>query len=276
MPFTENNPPLTQLLRAMTFIEVVVLAAAGFGLFLLPDTAATLWPWALTPFNTRFLGAIYIPAMVAVALMLRGGRWYPARPVVWTIFSFTAVVLVVSLLNTSVFDFSRWGTWLWFALYIALPLNSAYHLWLYRRVPTTILQQISPALRYLLLIFGGALGLYGVGLLVAPLTFTAFWPWALDAFHAQLYSATFFSGAFGLIVISRAAIPYELGGAGVTQSLLGVLALVGLIIVNAQVNRVDWSNGSTWLWVGMFAAMILVGLILLVAAWRWHQHEAKG
>jgi len=276
MQFTESNPPLTPLLRAMTLIEVIVLAAAGIGLFFLPDIAATLWPWELTPFNTRFLGAIYLAAMTAVGLMLRGGRWYPARPVVWTIFSFTVVVLVVSILNTHLFDFSRWGTWLWFALYIALPINCIYHLWLYRRVPTNILRPTSSVLRYTLLIFGGALGLYGVGLLVAPLTFTSFWPWALDEFHAQLYSATFFSGAFGLITISRATTAGELGGAGVTQGLLGVLALVGLVIVNAQVNRVNWSYATTWLWVGMFAAMALTSLILLAAARRWNQHEAKG
>src|SRR3990172_2391118 len=79
MDALDRNLGLTPLLRAVTFIEVIVLFGAGFGLFFLPDLARELWPWPPAPFNTRFLGSIYLTALLPVAVMLIAGRWAPAR-----------------------------------------------------------------------------------------------------------------------------------------------------------------------------------------------------
>src|SRR5262245_11370198 len=108
------NPPISALLRWFTLVEVFVLLAAGGGLFFAPELANTIWPWMLTPFNTRFLGAIYLGSMVAVAFMWYIGRWSPTRAVLRVIFAFTLIVLVVSVLYSGQFDFQRPGAWLWF------------------------------------------------------------------------------------------------------------------------------------------------------------------
>lgn len=255
-----NNPSVTPLLRILTLIEVIVLAGAGGILFFLPDLAGQLWPWQLTPFNTRFLGAIYLAALAAIVTLLLAGRWAPARVVLPALFTFTALVLAISLISFDRFDFQRPGTWAWFALYIILPINSAYHLWLYRRLPPADETPVPPVWRGGLLAGAIALGAYGVGLLIAPAAFSAFWPWKLDDFHGQMYSATFLSGAAGLLAASRVAAPVELLAAGLTQGILGLSGIVGVLIVDASVRRVDWSLPGTWLWVGAFAVMLIAGL----------------
>lgn len=100
-----KNPSITPFLRSFTLIETLVLIGAGFGLFFFPNLIRPLWPWEIAPFNTRFLGAIYLGAMVSVGYMLLSGRWSPTRPVLRAIFTFTFIVLVVSLFTSSQFDF---------------------------------------------------------------------------------------------------------------------------------------------------------------------------
>src|SRR5688572_8589876 len=162
------NPPISSFLRWFTLIEALVLLAAGGSLFFAPDFANTIWAWSLTPFNTRFLGAIYLSSMAAVLLMWYTGRWSPARAGLRVIFAFTLVVLAVSVVYITQFDFQRPGTWLWFGLYIALPASAGYHLWLYRHLPDTHLTPMPGLWRTILMVSGAMLVLYGAGLLVLP------------------------------------------------------------------------------------------------------------
>ncbi len=270
MDTPDRNLGLTPLLRAVTFIEVVVLFGAGFGLFFLPDLARELWPWPPAPFNTRFLGSIYLTALLPVAVMLIAGRWAPARGVLPAIFIFTTIVLFVSVFNFDLLDFQRWSTHVWFVLYIILPINSAYHMGLYRRLPPAEPIPTPPAWRAYLLGVSIVLGLYSMALLIAPETFTGFWPWKIDAFHGRMYSAAFASGAVGAWVAARVAARIEFFTAGITQATFGLFSILGLVLVDAAVHRVDWSQPGTWVWVGAFAVMLIasIGMIGRVRGMR--------
>src|SRR5215468_9780354 len=104
-------------------------------MFLLFAIAKPLWPWDTTPFNAAFLGATYIASFAATLTLLLVGRWSVARTILRMVLAFTFVVLIVSLFNVAQFHFDRWASWAWLLLYIVLPLNAAYHLWLYRKQP---------------------------------------------------------------------------------------------------------------------------------------------
>jgi hypothetical protein len=266
----DRNPRLAPLLRAVTFVEVIVLFGAGFGLFFLPDLARELWPWPPAPFNTRFLGAIYLASLVTVAMMLATSRWAPARIILPALLAFTAIVLAVSLLNLDYFDLTRWSNWIWFPLYVVLPINAAYHMWLYRRLPPADPVPTPATWRVYLLGVTIGVGLYGVGLLIAPEALAAFWPWQIDAFHGRMYSAAFITGAVLAWLISRAAAPVEFLTAALAEGVLSFFAIAGLLLVDAQVRRVDWSSPGTWLWVGAFAVMLVasIGMLLRVRGMR--------
>jgi hypothetical protein len=262
----DENPPISWTLRAMTLVEALVLAGAGGGLYVLPDSIAALWPWPLLPFNARFLGAVYLSALAAIALVFARGRWSPARPVLLTIFVFTAIVLAVSLARLQHFDLARPGAWAWLALYTALPTLAGVYLWRYRRWPAAQAAAIPNAWRGGLAATGALLCLYGAGLLVAPALASGFWPWRIDAFHSQLYSATFLSGGAGLLALTRTASPAEIAAAGTTQALLGLLALAGLLLADATAKQVDWLQPGTWLWIAIFGLIACAGAAMLLLA----------
>ncbi len=262
MHSSTDNFVITPFLRLFTIIESLVLIGAGGGLFFLPTLTSEQWPWALAPFNTRFLGAIYLSAMLSVAGMVWVGRWSPTRTVLRTIFAFTFVVLSVSVFYHNQFDFGRWGAWLWFGLYISLPTSAGYHLWIYRHMKTDHLPPIAPSWSLFLTIQSISLLIYGGGLLGAPHEFSQIFPWPLDAFHSRLYSAAFIAGGIDLWSIRRMGTRFEFLAAGATAGSLGLFAIWGLIIVDAHAKRIDWSASNTWLWLSIFSALSITGILL--------------
>jgi hypothetical protein len=191
-------------------------------------------------------------------------RWAPARIVAPMIFLFTVVVLAVSLMNLDRFDLGHYSSWLWFLLYIGIPANAGYYLWLQRgRKPYVPYPMASPW-QMILLAPVALLGLYGLGLLIAPDTFTSFWPWPIDAFHGRMYSVAYLTPAVGALLLWRASAPVELQTMGLTQGVGGLVPLIGLVIVDGNVGgKVDWAASGTWLWLGSFSILFLTGLGLV-------------
>ncbi len=264
----DNNPPISKLLSGVTGLEVVILFWAGCGLLFYPPVMQPFWPWTLAPFNLRFLGALYAAALIAALLQAVSRRWSPARVVTPMIFVFTLVVTVFSFVHLERFDLSRLEAWIWFVLYIGVCLNAGVHLWLYRKLPLPQ-PALHPrgALRGMLWVVVVALGVYGLLMLVAPLAASAFWPWKLDAFHAQLYSVTFLTPALGAWVLLRGATRSDLRALGLTLALWGVLPILGLILADASVKRIRWEADETLFWLALFGLMGMLG-VWLSRAWQ--------
>ncbi|MGI8606543.1 MAG: hypothetical protein ACR2L0_05225 [Gaiellaceae bacterium] len=259
---SEGNPRITLLLRAFTIVETIVLAVAGLSLLFLPGWTHRVWPWELTPFNTRFLGCIYLASLVSVASLVVFAHWAPARLVAPMIFAFTTTVLIVSILYTSRFE-DRLSTIGWWIIFIITPLKSAYFLWRYRRMPPALATGTSRVLSGILALEAFATGVYGALLVATPAWSTSFWPWPIDAFHGRLYSAVFLTLAVGSYVVLRRASPNEFATLGATQVTLGLTAIAGLVIMDADVQKVDWAAAGTWVWVAGFAVLALAGIWLI-------------
>lgn len=256
---TDTNPRISIILRAVTWLEVVILAWAGAGLLFYPPVAQGVWPWSLTPLNMRYLGALYLAALVAAWLQARSGRWSPSRVVTTMIFVFTLVVTVLSFVHRDRFDSGRIETWIWFVLYIGVCVNAGVHLWLYRRWTAADAERPPPALRAVLIAVAIVPGAYGLALLALPGAAASFWPWKLDAFHAQLYSVTFLTPAVGAWLLLRGASAASRVALGLTLAAWGFLPILGLIIADQAARRVQWSGTGTWIWIALFAAMGVAG-----------------
>jgi hypothetical protein len=262
MQAQEANPPVSPVLRLITVLVALILVI-GSSLFFLPALAAPRWPWELSPFTARFLGAIYFGELVGAALFVAVPRWAPGRITIAEAVTFTAVVTVVSFLHLDQFDFSRVQGWGWFVIYIVPMLALAYYLWRYRNLPPADASPVPPLWRAYLLAQGAVLGLYAIALFLAPEPFSAFWPWRIDAFHGQMYSAIFLTGAVASFLLAKAAPEMELLAQGLIQLVIGLFAILGLIIVDASRNQVNWSAPGTWLWVGAFAVFFLAGAAMV-------------
>lgn len=261
-----QNPSISLFLRLFTLFELFFLITAGAGLFLLPDVIRPIWPWDIPPFNAAFIGVIYLASVPAIALVALMGRWAPARLVLPMLLTFTGVGFISSLLNLGGFQFGRWATWMWFFIYSTLSLNSAIHLWIYRKQPTAQPAVTSSAWRLVLWVQAVLLIGYGLGQFFAPVVVSAFWPWKIDAFHGQLYSGAFVALGVGGLLISRQAARVEFLAQALSQLGFGVLAIVGLLLVDSSVHRVDWVALGTWAWIGGCAMIAIAGLAML---WPW-------
>ena len=259
----ENNPKISSLLRFLTFIEVVVLFVAGFGLFFAPKLVVHLWPWELLPFNARFLGAVYAASCLAAIMQTAYARWSPGRLVTPMIFIFTAIIIILSFAYLGQFDFQRWEVWVWFILYIIIPINAAYHLWLYRNLPPADSTPLTNSAQMILMAQTVILGLYGLALIFIPTIAKMIWSWEIDNFHAQLYSVTFLTPAIGAYVLTKGATRLEWQTLGLAQTVLGLFPIIGVIIVDISVKRVLWSAVGTWTWFALFFAMLIAGLWMM-------------
>ncbi|OHV87335.1 hypothetical protein ORS3428_22170 [Mesorhizobium sp. ORS 3428] len=270
---TSDNPPFPATLRLFSLVVIIVLAV-GAGLFFAPVLVKPRWPWVLTPFNARFLGGFYTAEMVVMAALLFWNRWSPGRLVLVMALIFTVIVSVASFINLGYFNFARKAPWLWFLVYLASVVVSALFLWRARDRPSAKGVTLNPVWRGYMAVESAILGLYGAGLLLFPLTFSSIWPWPVDAFHAQVYSAIFLAGAGGIYLVWRSAPREELLVLGLAQFLVGLLAILGLAITDAAVHRIDWGAAGTLCWLALFGWIGISGVFKLYAAFRYFSPQS--
>src|SRR5882724_9891100 len=111
-------------MSSVTWPHRIYFAAVGFlalrvgfiGYFF-PGEIARVIPWQVPPLHARFLGAMYLSALVFVLCSIPARRWYEVRVMVPMIAIWTGMLLVVSLLHFGEFDFSRLQVWIWFGAY---------------------------------------------------------------------------------------------------------------------------------------------------------------
>lgn len=260
-----DNPRVSTVTRVFTWIEVVVVGAAA-GLYTVPALVIPFWPWQLTPFNAFFVGATYFAAWVPLVIFASTGRWNPGRVVVPMIGVFTTYILVISLIGAQSLLWDRFGTYIWMALYITLPISTAFQLWQSRGWPPVDPQPTSGIWRVVLLAQAAVLGLYGLAMLIAPEPANAWWPWPIDAFNGRMYGANFLTLAAGSLILSRVASRLERAALGSTALTLGVVAIAGLFKTDLGLGRVAWGAPNTLAWVGLFALIGIVGGVLTLTA----------
>jgi hypothetical protein len=130
----EPNPRVPDFLRAVTWVECGVVASAALLLLTTPKRGGQdIWAWITPPLNARYVGVIYLAALVALLVFAVHGRWNPGRLVLWEIFVFTTAIMVVMLAYAGRFEWARVATWVFWPLYLFLPVNSAVFLWRLRR-----------------------------------------------------------------------------------------------------------------------------------------------
>jgi hypothetical protein len=73
-PVPSPGPRLPGPLRALIGVEAAAMLVASAVMLLAPDSAADLWPWALTPLTSRALGAFTLGVALVGVLVLAQDR----------------------------------------------------------------------------------------------------------------------------------------------------------------------------------------------------------
>lgn len=253
---------------ALALVSIVLLLLVGGGLFFFPGFFGSRWLWQLTPFNLRFLGAIYLTSLVALLNLVLARRDTLIRLIVPMMWVFTTIVLLVSCLHLEQFTASRRATDIWFWLYLIDCVGASYYLGFFKQESFTGLRKLSRPWSAGLGVQAGLLGVYGLGLLIFPDTTSSSWSWFLDTFHARLYSSIFLSGAVGSALISQRAKAIECRAMGIIQIAFSVFVLAGVWVVDSAVGRMDWSLIQNWIWLGVMVLFGIVGLGLIYESRR--------
>ncbi|PSB04578.1 hypothetical protein [Merismopedia glauca] len=264
-----NDPELIgmrvpRVLWITMLISVVLLLFVGGMLFFQPDLAKIYWPWKLTPFNTRFLGAIYLSAIIPLLFCLIRPQSAPLRIVLPMFAFFTTYLLVVSGLYTDNMISGKKSVPIWFFLYGMDSFAGIYYLWNTRKQVLKVGSGRSPKWCQLYRFQAILLGVYGLGLLLLAPIFSSLWPWTLDSFHSHLYSGLFLASTLGLWLLSYSNLRSEHLMLNLTQAALGGLISIGLWVVDAQIHKLNWNSPNPWIWSSLFALFGLIGLLLSI------------
>jgi hypothetical protein len=272
---TANHRQLLPSMRALLLVATVLVLLAGAVLTLAPTGTDTWFAWTIdVPQTAAFLGAGYLASAVVEATSARAHWWVHARVAVPSVFTFTALTLVVTLVHLQKFHLGpdqrplpRGIAWLWLTIYAVVPVTMAVLWWRQQREPGTDPPRTRPLpglLRVPTGVVAAALLGLGVALLVAPVAAgAALWPWDLTPLTGRAIGAWLVGlGVAGVSVVLEAdalrARPVAAGGLA-----LAVLAGVGLLRFPADV---AWGTPQAAglvlalvTWAGLSAAIITVG-----------------
>ena len=277
----EQGDLVVPAMRWLLGLAAVLVFLAGVQLFLFPLDTDTRFAWTIpVPMTAVFLGASY---WSAVGLQLSGAlarRWTVARVAVPSVFVFTSLTFVATLVHLHKFHLAaglpgatRAVAWGWIGVYAVVPVLMVLAWWRQSRAGTAVPPPAGlPALlRAMLGVLAVVLVTLGTALFVAPTWADAAWPWQLTPLVGMAVGAW----NIGLGVAAGQAWLVDdapsLAPIGLTGVLFGALQTVALVRFG---DAVDWSTvpGVGYL-VGL-AAITVVGVWLLVEARRPAQSAA--
>jgi hypothetical protein len=127
--FQADPPKLSKGMRLILLAASILVLTAGLDLTLLTEQTATSFAWTIqSSITAAFLGAGYLSSFILEFLAFREKTWANARVAVPSVFLFTTLTLVATLLHLDKFHlnspiFSAMvAAYLWLAIYIAVPI----------------------------------------------------------------------------------------------------------------------------------------------------------
>ncbi len=262
-------------MRWLLYAASALVFLAGLQLTLFSDQTATYFAWTINPpITAAFLGAAYWAAVPVEVIAARQRTWAEARVAVPSIWLFTTLTLVVTLVHFDRFHFSspvpsaQGAAWFWLAIYAGVPVAMLVIGLLQLRVPGGDPPRgPSPPkwMRIIVLVQGGGMLAFGVGLLLLPDVVKAAWPWTLTPLTARAIGAWFVGIGFAALHATREndftrIRPLEGGYVA-----FAVLQLVAIARYSGDLN---WSGPAAWVYYGFLLSILFVGLFRWISKLR--------
>lgn len=118
--------PLGGWVRAVLVIHAVLLLPVGIALLLVPQAAAGLWFWPLTPLTGRAIGAWLVGLGVAAIHATWENDWVRVRAGTMTYVALGALGLVVLARYPTDVDWTRPAVWIYIAVLLSMFLGGVY------------------------------------------------------------------------------------------------------------------------------------------------------
>lgn len=251
------NRSLPLWLRGFFLLVTIQALIVAVGI-VQPTLIPRLLPWDASPFNARFIAALYAMGCLSALLCLLAQRYTEVRITLIEIGLVTLLLLLITLPRLGEFTAPRAFPIGWVLSYTIDPLLVALLLWLMRGRGRTAAGR--NAFTPMFAIYAIVLGAVGIILLALPALAAQLWPWELPEVLGQIYSA-FFLGIAACAALAAREPRWE-GIRIYTIAQLFLLVLVtGVSVVH--INRFR-AGPATWIWfagcvigAGAFAAVLL-------------------
>jgi hypothetical protein len=265
--FRADPTKLSKGMRLILLAASILVLSAGLDLTFLTEQTATSFAWTIQSFMTAaFLGSGYLASFILEFLACREKTWANARIAVPSVFLFTTLTLIATLLHLDKFHlnspiFSAMvAAYLWLAIYIAVPI--ALLILLIHQIglqgSTPVRKAILQTWMRLALAAQGAIMLVtGMILFLFLSTASTFWPWSLTPLTSLAIGAWLIG--IGVIALhmtwendhQRNRIAY------ISYALLGILQAASLVRYAGEVN---WATAGSWIYLLFVISIIPTGL----------------
>jgi len=262
---------LSRGMRTLLMIAGGLVFLAGLQLFVFPERTDEFFAWTIdVPLTAAFLGAGYWASVAFEWLAARERLWANARIAVPSVFVFTSLTLVATLIHLDLFHLdssldltTRAVTWVWIAIYTSVPVFMVVLFVKQMRMPggdppRSMLLPRTIAL--VLLIHAILLPAIGAYLFVAPDGAASLWPWALTPLTGRAVGAWVLSLG---IAAAQALWENELRRVRVAAAGYTAIGVLQGVALARFPDTVAWSEPQTTVYLGVLASMIAVGVSAL-------------
>ena len=259
---------LSRGMRVLLTIAGGLVFLAGLQLFVFPGRTDEFFAWTIdVPLTAAFLGAGYGASVALEWLAARERLWANARIAVPSVFVFTTLTLVATLVHLDLFHLdssidlsTRVVTWAWVAIYVSVPVLLVVLFVNQVRMsgddPPRALSIPKP-MRLVLFIHAILLTALGAYLFVAPEKAMSLWPWPLTPLTGRAVGAWVFS-----LGVAAAHALWEndlrrVRAAAVGYATVGVLQ--GIALARFP-DTVAWGEPQAIIYVIVLVSMVGVGI----------------
>jgi len=264
-------PSIKKLSTGMRLILLsasILVLSAGVDLTLLTEQTSTYFAWTIQPpITAAFLGAGYLASFLLEFLAYREKTWANARIAVPSVFTFTTLTLIATILHLDRFHLNnpnispKVAAYLWLAIYIVVPIALLILLINEIRIqdPTPKRQYtLTTLMRSVIAAQGIIMLVTGMILFLSPATASAFWPWMLTPLTSRAIGSWLLG--IGLIALHmtwendhrRNRIAY------VSYAFLGLLQVGSLVRYAGEFN---WSTTVSWIYLLFIISLIPTGFL---------------
>jgi hypothetical protein len=266
---TTPTTPISLPLKIWLGIEVFFGVAAISAVFLHPEATATNFAWPIQPpVMAATFGAFYLSVGLLFVLGVGARRWQQVRVISIPAASFTAVMLLTTVLHWEKFNVGIFPFYVWFASYL-LPPSIFLVLYLdhQKRSAPVGAGRTQPIVRWIRQFWRiNGLGLTSLAVLfyVLPGWLMAIAPWTFTPLTARTLSG-WLIGVGSLQMWMAWEGDWQRVKIGTTMLIILPFALMFQFLRFQQ--EVQWSNGALWLLLIDFslASILCIGLWLTFA-----------
>lgn len=269
---TVSSPVLPSMRRLLVAAAILVFLA-GVQLFVFPTRTEEYFSWTIaSPMTAVFLGAAYWSAVALEVSGARASSWAQCRIAVPTVFVFTSLTLLATLLHLDLFHFgaehspaTRAVTWAWLGVYIVVPVLMVVISLRQGRAATGPANRTQPLpswVKAALVVLVLGFGVVGATLFVLPDIGATWWPWQLTPLTSRAIGAWLISLA---VAAGHSLLEDDIGRIrplGTTAVTFSVLEAVALLRYGAEL---DWSSVSAICYVAVLVGLLGLGTWALSA-----------